>query len=96
MLWRMILTVYFSVFIPWDLGSPLLVTYFTEIHACVHQYSGIFIATLYVIAKPEKTKVFTEKKKMVQSLGYIHTVKLPGSENENEWMIAVDNNMDES
>ena len=36
------------------------------------------------------------KKKMVQSLGYIHTVKLPGSENENEWMIAVDNNMDES
>jgi len=49
----------------------------------VHQYSGIFIATLYVIAKPEKTKVFTEKR-MVQSLRYIHAVKLSSSEKENE------------
>ena len=33
---------------------------------------------------------------MVQSLRYIHTIKLSSSENENEWMIAVDNDMDES
>ena len=39
--------------------------------------------------------MFTDKR-MVKSTWYIHTVELSSSENENEWTIAIGNNMGES
>lgn len=81
--------------IPWNLAIPCLVTYFREIRVHVRQesHSGIFIAALCVIAKTETTQMYTDKR-MVKSTRYIHTVELSSS--ENEWTIAVGNNMGES